>query len=50
MLITAAARTDETVHQSAVMGRQRGRIDLVEVVGLALQRADFYEKELSFQA
>ena len=31
------------------MSRKRGRIVLVGVVGLDLQRADFYEKELSFQ-
>jgi predicted dehydrogenase len=31
------------------MSRKRGRIILVGVVGLSLDRADFYEKELSFQ-
>ena len=31
------------------MCRKRGRIVLVGVVGLDLSRADFYEKELSFQ-
>ena len=31
------------------MCRQRGRIVLVGVVGLELSRADFYEKELTFQ-
>jgi predicted dehydrogenase len=31
------------------MCRQRGRIVLIGVVGLQLSRADFYEKELSFQ-
>jgi predicted dehydrogenase len=31
------------------MCRKRGRIVLVGVVGLELSRADFYEKELSFQ-
>ena len=31
------------------MCRQRGRIVLVGVTGLELSRADFYEKELSFQ-
>src|SRR5450756_150603 len=31
------------------MCRQRGRIVLVGVVGLALSRSDFYEKELTFQ-
>lgn len=49
VLITASAKTDEIVHQSAQMCRKRGRIVLVGVVGLNLRRADFYEKELSFQ-
>src|SRR5213596_1152351 len=31
------------------MCRKRGRIVLVGVTGLALSRADFYEKELTFQ-
>jgi predicted dehydrogenase len=31
------------------MSRKRGRIVLVGVVGLDIDRADFYEKELSFQ-
>src|SRR6202040_3811130 len=31
------------------MCRKRGRIVLVGVTGLELSRADFYEKELSFQ-
>jgi threonine dehydrogenase-like Zn-dependent dehydrogenase len=31
------------------MCRKRGRIVLVGVTGLELNRADFYEKELSFQ-
>lgn len=49
VIITASAKTDELVHQAAVMCRKRGRIVLVGVVGLNLRRADFYEKELSFQ-
>ena len=49
MLITAASRSNEPVHQAALMCRQRGRIVLVGVVGLELSRADFYEKELTFQ-
>ena len=31
------------------MSRKRGRIVLVGVIGLNIRRADFYEKELSFQ-
>lgn len=49
VLITASAKTDELIHQAATMCRKRGRIVLVGVIGLNLQRADFYEKELSFQ-
>ncbi|MFH1954131.1 MAG: bi-domain-containing oxidoreductase [Pseudomonadota bacterium] len=49
VLITASAKTDEILHQAAEMCRKRGRIVLVGVVGLNLRRADFYEKELTFQ-
>ena len=49
VLITASTKSNEPVHQAAEMCRQRGRIVLVGVVGLELQRGDFYEKELSFQ-
>src|SRR5262249_49893102 len=49
VLITASTKSDELVHQAARMSRKRGRIVLVGVVGLNLQRADFYEKELTFQ-
>jgi predicted dehydrogenase/threonine dehydrogenase-like Zn-dependent dehydrogenase len=49
VLLTASTKSDEPVHQAAEMCRQRGRIVLVGVIGLKLSRADFYEKELSFQ-
>lgn len=49
VIITASAKTDEIISQSAKMSRKRGRIILVGVIGLNLSRADFYEKELSFQ-
>ena len=49
VLIAAATKSNEPVHQAALMSRKRGRIVLVGVVGLELARADFYEKELSFQ-
>lgn len=49
VLITASTKSSEPVHQAAMMCRKRGRIVLVGVTGLELQRADFYEKELSFQ-
>jgi predicted dehydrogenase len=49
VLITASAQSDEIIHQAAQMSRKRGRVVLVGVIGLNLMRADFYEKELSFQ-
>jgi predicted dehydrogenase/threonine dehydrogenase-like Zn-dependent dehydrogenase len=49
VLITAAAKEDKIVSQSAQMSRKRGRIVLVGAVNLELNRSDFYEKELSFQ-
>jgi predicted dehydrogenase len=49
VLITASTKSNEVVAQAAQMSRKRGRIVLVGVVGLQLNRADFYEKELSFQ-
>ncbi len=49
VIITASSRTSDPVIQAARMSRKRGRIVLVGVTGLELNRADFYEKELSFQ-
>lgn len=49
VIITASTKSNEPVHQAALMSRKRGRIVLVGVTGLELSRADFYEKELSFQ-
>ena len=49
VIITASAKGDEIITQGARMSRKRGRIILVGVIGLNLSRADFYEKELSFQ-
>jgi predicted dehydrogenase/threonine dehydrogenase-like Zn-dependent dehydrogenase len=49
VVITASTKSSEPVHQAAVMCRKRGRIVLVGVTGLELERADFYEKELTFQ-
>lgn len=49
VIITASAKADEIVQQSAEMCRKRGRIILVGVVNLNLRRSDFYEKELIFQ-
>jgi predicted dehydrogenase/threonine dehydrogenase-like Zn-dependent dehydrogenase len=49
VIITASTASNDPVTQAARMCRQRGRIVLVGVVGLELNRADFYDKELSFQ-
>ncbi len=44
VIITAATQSNDPIKQAAQMCRQRGRIVLVGVVGLNLDRADFYEK------
>jgi predicted dehydrogenase/threonine dehydrogenase-like Zn-dependent dehydrogenase len=49
VLITASAKTNDIISQAAQMSRKRGRITLVGVIGLDISRAEFYEKELSFQ-
>ena len=49
VIITASTKSNDPVTQAARMSRKRGRIVLVGVVGLELNRADFYEKELTFQ-
>lgn len=49
VIITASSQSNEVIAQAAQMSRKRGRIVLVGVVGLDVNRADFYEKELTFQ-
>ncbi len=49
VLVTATSKKNDIIKQAATMCRKRGRIVLVGVVGLELNRADFYEKELTFQ-
>ncbi|SKB93294.1 bi-domain-containing oxidoreductase [Daejeonella lutea] len=49
VLITASSKSNEIISQAARMSRKKGRIVLIGVVGLNLSRAEFYEKELSFQ-
>lgn len=49
VIITASTPASDPVSQAARMSRQRGRIILVGVTGLELNRSEFYEKELSFQ-
>ncbi len=49
VIVTASTKSSDPVVQAARMSRKRGRIILVGVTGLELSRADFYEKELTFQ-
>ncbi len=49
VMITASTQSNQVISQAAQMARKRGRIILIGVVGLNINRADFYEKELTFQ-
>lgn len=49
IIITASTKSSDPVSQAARMARKRGRIILVGVAGLELNRSDFYDKEISFQ-
>ena len=49
VLIAASTDSSDPISQAAQMSRQRGRLVLLGVTGLSLNRAEFYEKELSFQ-
>jgi predicted dehydrogenase/threonine dehydrogenase-like Zn-dependent dehydrogenase len=49
VIITASNKSNEIISQSAKMSRKKGRIILVGVIGLDISRADFFEKELTFQ-
>lgn len=49
VIITASNKKNEIISQAARMSRKRGKIVLIGVVGLDLSRAEFYEKELTFQ-
>ena len=48
VIITAATPSDEVVSTAFNMCRRKGRVILVGDVGLHLNRADFYQKELDF--
>ena len=47
--VIVKTKSNDPIHQAATMCRKRGRIVLVGVVGMELSRADFFEKELTFQ-
>lgn len=49
VLITASTKSNDVIAQAAGMSRKKGRIVLVGVVGLDINRSDFFKKELSFQ-
>lgn len=49
VIVAAATKSSDPIHQAAMMCRKRGRIVLVGVTGLTLSRDDFFEKELTFQ-
>src|SRR5690606_23669623 len=44
VIIAAATKSNDPIHQTAMKSRKRGRIVLVGGAGLELYRADFYEK------
>jgi predicted dehydrogenase/threonine dehydrogenase-like Zn-dependent dehydrogenase len=48
VLITAATSSNGPIDQAPKMCRKRGRVVLIGVVGLQLNRAEFFQKEVSF--
>lgn len=48
VIITAATSSDEVISTAFQMCRRKGRVVLVGDVGLNLNRADFYAKEIDF--
>ncbi len=49
VIITAAAKNDNIINESASITRRKGSIVLIGVVDLKLNRDIFYKKEISFQ-
>ncbi len=49
VIITASTKSNEPISQAANMSRKCGRIIMVGVTGMKLDRSEFYQKELSFQ-
>lgn len=49
VIIAAATKRSDPINQAARMTRKRGRVVLVGVTGMELNRADFFEKEITFQ-
>lgn len=48
VIVTAASASDKVISDAMNACRKKGRVVLVGDVGLALNRADFYKKELDF--
>jgi predicted dehydrogenase/threonine dehydrogenase-like Zn-dependent dehydrogenase len=48
VIVTAASESDRVIREAMHACRKKGRLVLVGDVGLNLQRADFYQKELDF--
>ena len=49
VIITASTKSNDVIGQAAQMSRKKGRVVLVGVVGLDINRSDFFKKEISFQ-
>jgi predicted dehydrogenase/threonine dehydrogenase-like Zn-dependent dehydrogenase len=49
VLICASTKSNGPIETAPKVCRKRGRVVLVGVVGLELNRTDFYQKEISFQ-
>ena len=49
VIITASNSDNKIISDAARMSRKRGRIILVGVVGLSIDRSEFFKKELTFQ-
>lgn len=49
VIVTASTKSSEPIMQAAEMCRMRGRVVLVGVTGLELDRTPFYLKEITFQ-
>jgi predicted dehydrogenase/threonine dehydrogenase-like Zn-dependent dehydrogenase len=49
VLLTLSSTSDEPVSQAARICRKRGRVVLVGVTGLKLNRSDFFQNEVTFQ-
>lgn len=49
VIVTAATDNSQPLHQAALMCRKRGRVTLVGVTGMELDRSVFFKKELTFK-